>query len=514
MQTVNVVCKNCGRVIAVEEQLFGQQVPCPTCQQPVETPARTLAEPSAPVDELSPTLASPTPESEEHESIFHIPEHAADALFGAADIPKIEIPPPIVEPPAPSQQPSEENLFSSLPGTEDTLFTGSDVPKDQVPFGEPAAPGLEASTTAAPVLSAEVASPPSEPAMTWTMEEPSAPPTDGTVETAAAAPAPVPSEVGEPAGGPLADAPVLPSSGVGLAVGPPSDPAAFTASSTDLASLATDLAPGPGESFPIGVPRRVRYSSMRGGLLIPLMVSLFSWSVAATVAVVILYFRPPQPSLEYLPDVEGDFRGAKHEKQGPLSYERLDPDTKLPDRLKIHLGQSIQLGDLKVSAQKVELSRITIQRPDLGLEPAADDSLVLHLIVQNVSEDVVFCPTDPYFDRQWKSSQESKPYTFLQVGNQRFYGGPLPWRPGRRSEAIKTVVGQAYKTLRPGEQLATVACTDPVDHVGRSLATYRGRLLYRVQVRRGLVRVGEREVSATAVVGVEFDEAEIEKPAL
>jgi hypothetical protein len=50
-----------------------------------------------------------------------------------------------------------------------------------------------------------------------------------------------------------------------------------------------------------------------------------------------------------------------------------------------------------------------------------------------------------------------------------------------------------------------------MDQVGKVLANYHGRLLYRVQVRRGLVRVGDREVPATAVVGVEFNDTDIDK---
>ena len=46
------------------------------------------------------------------------------------------------------------------------------------------------------------------------------------------------------------------------------------------------------------------------------------------------------------------------------------------------------------------------------------------------------------------------------------------------------------------------------DHVAKHV----GKMLWRVQVRRGLVRVKSREVSATAVVGVEFTRDDIQVP--
>src|SRR5262249_3221127 len=102
--------------------------------------------------------------------------------------------------------------------------------------------------------------------------------------------------------------------------------------------------------------------------------------------------------------------------------------------------------------------------------------------------------------------------TFLDIGKDRLWGGPLPWKPGRQFKEEDTIQGQQYKSLQPGEQLTTFVCTDPQDHVGRLLARYRGNLIWRVQLRRGLVPVGEREYPATAVIGVQFKDADIIKP--
>src|SRR5205085_796639 len=99
------------------------------------------------------------------------------------------------------------------------------------------------------------------------------------------------------------------------------------------------------------------------------------------------------------------------------------------------------------------------------------------------------------------------------AGNRRFYGGPLPWRPARPEESTRKIEGQTYKALRPGQQFQSFVCTDPEDHLGKFLAGYHGQLLYRIQIRRGLVSVDDKEVSATAVVGVEFAERQIQRPA-
>jgi hypothetical protein len=123
---------------------------------------------------------------------------------------------------------------------------------------------------------------------------------------------------------------------------------------------------------------------------------------------------------------------------------------------------------------------------------------------------VVFSPNDPFFDRQWKGmSSGKKPYTFLDVGNDRLWGGALPWKPGQPTAERDTIEGQEYKTLQPGEQLTTFVCTNPDDHVAKLLARYHGPFLWRIQVRRGLVQVGDREYPASAVIGVHFKDTDI-----
>jgi hypothetical protein len=102
-----------------------------------------------------------------------------------------------------------------------------------------------------------------------------------------------------------------------------------------------------------------------------------------------------------------------------------------------------------------------------------------------------------------------RPYTFLEVEQApllRFYGGAI-------DAAGDPVEGMTYaKALEPGEKMTTLVCTDPDADVKKALRDYHGPWLWRVQVRRGLVQVRDREVSATAVVGIEFTGKDVVKP--
>ena len=273
------------------------------------------------------------------------------------------------------------------------------------------------------------------------------------------------------------------------------------------------------------------------GWVIPLLsFPLITYSVLATIALIVLYYRLQQEQerphpLEMMPDIQGEYPGGK--RQGSASFLRLPPvDEPLPDRLRVALGQSLTVGDLEVTPTKVELRRVWIKSPGNQPDEMDEESLVLFLRLKNVSADFVFRPLDPSFDRQWKERRaDGKPnrdrvYTFLELqqGGRRFFGGPVPWAPKGAADRPRpeTVfvkengreVNQDYhsRELKPGEEMETLICTDHKDHVARALEDYHDGLLWRVQVRRGLVKVHDRDVSATAVIGVEFTAKDIRKP--
>ena len=58
--------------------------------------------------------------------------------------------------------------------------------------------------------------------------------------------------------------------------------------------------------------------------------------------------------------------------------------------------------------------------------------------------------------------------------------------------------------------MTTFLCTEPKDDVPAAIKKAKGPFLWRVQVRRGLVKLGDKEVSATAVVGVEFNKQDVQ----
>ena len=66
------------------------------------------------------------------------------------------------------------------------------------------------------------------------------------------------------------------------------------------------------------------------------------------------------------------------------------------------------------------------------------------------------------------------------------------------------------QVLKPGGDRTSILCTDPGNReILKMVQAAQGPLVWRVHLRRGLVDVGDREVSATAVVGVVFDKKDI-----
>ncbi len=288
------------------------------------------------------------------------------------------------------------------------------------------------------------------------------------------------------------------------------------AASAEPEARADDLLP----TMPSPAARAAARSRGSGLLLALVIVPLMSYSVLATIAVIVLRTQPEKPHpLEMLPDLEGDNPGATHQKKGQSQRYRVPPPdtTDVPPHLRLELGQTLTLGDLEVTPESVGRRRITIRVGNREPDPVEKECLALELRFRNRSADVVFAPMDRYFTRRWKSGGGLMPFTSLEVGADRFYGGPTPWKPrggGRFTDPAEVVVGQNFdRELKPGEEMTTFVCTDPEDDVLRAVAAYSGRLLWRVQVRRGLVRWTtsrgvEREDPATAVVGVEFGAAD------
>ena len=229
-----------------------------------------------------------------------------------------------------------------------------------------------------------------------------------------------------------------------------------------------------------------------------LVVPLISYSILSTIVIIYLKtHRSPHP-LEMLPDLEGDGKGATRGKSSSLHYDIHFPEKDLPRHLLVPLGGTLAVGDLEVTPCKVEKRRITLRtKGSTQADTPLENCLAVELRLRNRSADVFFKPMDRFFTRTWKPNSGGSgamPFTMLLIGAHRFFGGPIEWKSspvkGERSrEHMQSVDGQNYdKELKPGEEMTTFVCTDPADHAVQELARYKGSLLWRIQVRRGLVK--------------------------
>jgi hypothetical protein len=270
-------------------------------------------------------------------------------------------------------------------------------------------------------------------------------------------------------------------------------------------------------------PRR-KHGWLLGAVFLP----LFLYSILATVAIVLLWNRlqqtPPHP-LEMFPDVEGDTPGVqKNGKKtspvrGQIAPEHVKKlaDAALPSQLRVSLGETLRVGDLEVTPRRVDRKVVRVFVEGFANpEPCLHESLVLQLHLHNASADSTFTPIDNYFDRRWKKGGGPPPLTVLEMGPQRFYGGPAEWSPLGSAGNVRRQWVEGRKDfdalgVGPGADMDTFVCTDGDDaKVLQELEKFPGKLLWRVQLRRGLVRVGNRDIPAAAVVGVEFNRHDVD----
>lgn len=283
-------------------------------------------------------------------------------------------------------------------------------------------------------------------------------------------------------------------------------------------------APAPLSSTPTVQPT-VR--PLAGNNMVPIYILAFviPYALIMTILAIKFYFdykTAPNP-LELLPD-----SGDPKSKQSSQTIRRWVPTEPLPPHLIAQLGKTIRVGDLEVTPQKVEQKRLTFRLrgqdpkdPNARRDRPEEESLALHLDFKNVSKNTFFRPTDSSFDYLWRDRTDPPnvmPYTFLTV-NGIHYCGPFPrklqnntFRPGDNLR-LDFVDGQEddAKILMPGDTSHTVIVTEPKDQVPSMLRTQKGKLLWRVHLRRGLVKVDDKNVSASAVIGVEFDKEQIQK---
>lgn len=257
--------------------------------------------------------------------------------------------------------------------------------------------------------------------------------------------------------------------------------------------------------------------------------SLLSYSVMATAILILILFRinnaGPLHPLEYIPDVDGDNPGAKRTKIR-FNHDKERTQEVVPAHLRTKIGVAIRVGELEITPLALEKATVAVLVSGFSkAEPCKDDSLILRLKLKNVSTDQTFCPLDYYFNRKWKEKTKNSyppPFTLVQFGTEKpeksFFGGPANWLPlalagSKKSQSPRETVENENldKSLEPGEEMTAFLCTDGDDSSTQAIFSHQGPMLWRLQVRRGLVPVGSKEIPATSVIGVEFGATDIKQ---
>ena len=269
------------------------------------------------------------------------------------------------------------------------------------------------------------------------------------------------------------------------------------------------------------VARAQRQAGVGGGISWLWLLPVLSYSVLATVIIVVLYLKlqdansaHPNKELQEMPDLNGD---------APLRKQVFNPGPErttraLPERLKTKLGQPIKVGSLEITPVSVEKKVVKLKQEGRSAKPCRHESLVLHLKVNNLSDKFAFVPVEDFFDRKYNGNG-TPPFTCLELGpDQRFHGGPGTWFPIGSPERLQRewVDGRTNLVLKPGQSAETFVCTDGNDNdLDKHLKDYEGELLWRVHVRCGPVHYHDKDVdklvAATAVVGVEFSDRDYRK---
>ncbi len=305
----------------------------------------------------------------------------------------------------------------------------------------------------------------------------------------------------------------------------------ISASETNGAAQEEGASPAPWDNAPsiTGEAARKRPVASKSMAMPILFFSLLSYSVMATAILILVLVRMktagPLHPLEYIPDVDGDNPGAKRTKIR-FNHDKETTQTIVPAHLRTKIGQVIRVGELEVTPLGVEKATVAVLVSGFSkAEPCKADSLVLRLKLKNVSTDQTFSPLDYYFNRKWKEKSKNSyppPFTLVQFGTEKpeksFFGGPANWLPlalagSKKSQSPRETVEDENldKILAPTEEMTAFLCTDGDDSSAQEIFNHQGPMLWRLQVRRGLVPVGSKEIPATAVIGVEFGAGDIKQ---
>jgi hypothetical protein len=445
--------------MGVSAEWAGRRVRCPHCKQVVHAP---------PAAESAPPPAPPPPPGAA--PVFNLPrKEAADSILSD-----------------PAE--SEDDLF----GPQEAAGRGPVLPVDVTPDDPlPTAP----SATQSPPL---ILNPP----------ERTVPAADGNPFAFEATPAPVltppaPPQSRSPAPPPRPRPAAPPSDEEPVAVDVPPE--------EDGRPARTARPPRPARAADGG----------RRGVPAAVVYVLGAYALAATgLAAYGLFFKPPEVPpghpLSTVPDTYGEFDPATRKgDKGKAGANRFKGDGDLPAELRAGIGGKVGVGQVEVEPLEVRRRVLHLfaegkgDAPPGKLGPLPGTALVLRLRVKNTSDDLSFCPLDPAFNRRTVNPDADRPLTRLVVGGDTFFGGPVSWpfRDGRR-QFEEEQEGDAAP-LGPGESREYMVCSPAEPKLLAAVRAATGPVVWRVQVRRGLIPFRDREVPVTAVVGVEFRKEDV-----
>lgn len=236
--------------------------------------------------------------------------------------------------------------------------------------------------------------------------------------------------------------------------------------------------------------------------------------VVTAIAIYGLFFRSsrkldPGHPLSTIPDSFGEFDPALRKKVSKL---RIDWDAPLPEHQRASLGKTIAVGSLEIEPIAVEARPLTIVQESKTTGQSTRNktnspALVLHLRVKNTSSDLTFCPLDPAFNRR---TTMDKIGTQIAVGKQTFPGGPIGWPfTTNLKRVFEANQEDDAVPLQPGETRDYFVCSDTDSRLRKAVRDSTEPILWRVQVRRGLIDFKGKDVPVTAVIGVEFQSSDV-----
>ncbi|MFO0801242.1 MAG: hypothetical protein U0804_27575 [Gemmataceae bacterium] len=479
MSATTFPCPFCGRKMGVGPELLGRKVRCPNCKEVLVAPVSAAA-PEPPVAVAPPPPPPPVPAAdfpvfnlpnpEQLESIFGEAADQGDDVFGSdpGRLPVPEMPPVAPPPPRPVAAVTPPVAVPAPP-----------VAAYAAPMADPFA-GLTSPPAYAQPAPVAVPAPPAAPAAAnpWAGFDQASPP----VAAYAAPVAPIPAAV----------VPEAPSPGPRRRDRRPE----------------RDERPAPARERPVPTAGGSLNTIIKIGFFALIPYALLM-TVLAVYGLFIREGKPPEGHpLSLIPDGRGEFPPADRRKTGKLAVPLDGP---LPPELRAGLGKKVTVGDVEVEPVSVAVRKLSVVRePDRGKAQTQylSRGVVLTLNVRNTSADLSFHPLDPAFNR--KTFPSDTPPTALVVGKDTFAGGPVAWPFDRNvKRAYESAQAGDDQPLGPGESRKYVVTSDARDVVVKAVQGARDTILWRVQVRRGLVEYRGREVPVTALIGVEFQASDV-----